>query len=32
VVVGQFKWKIFEFATLCKGRAFRNSGWQIMIQ
>jgi hypothetical protein len=32
VVVGQFKWKIFEFATLCKGRAFRNSGRQIMIQ
>jgi hypothetical protein len=32
VVVDQFKWKIFEFATLCKGRAFRNSGWQIMIQ
>jgi hypothetical protein len=32
VAAGQFKWKKFEFATLYKGRAFRNSGWQIMIQ
>jgi hypothetical protein len=32
VAAGQFKWKKFEFATLCKARAFRNSGWQIMIQ